>query len=385
MTAVTGTVLLVDDDASALLRFREILCRIQGLQVETAADGVEGLKLAQRIGPDLIVSDYKMPVMDGFEFCQRVKNDPALESTMFVVLTGFTDTALKVRGLQLGVDDYLTKPIELAELTAKVHATLRIKRLHDRLRDEKVKIQDLHDAMEQSFEGLLALLIHLLDLGLPGAAERGRRLAKLALDLADRFEVPPTLRKDLELAALLHELGRVVSHGEKASDDWQYAVVSSTLLEDVPRLAGASELVGAIYENWDGTGRPGHRQQGQIPLRSRLLRAGIDFTSATQSTGAAPAEVMGIMRERAGTWYDPVAINHLESIVLDVPAEEWRTTRMNLPVEDIKEGMVLASDLCTSSGIKLLSQGSRITRGTLEVIQRRHQVDPIIAGVWVRK
>ena len=64
-----------------------------------------------------------MPEMNGFEFCEQVKQDPNLAGSLFVVLSGFGDTALKVKGLNLGVDDYLTKPIEVPELIARVRAT----------------------------------------------------------------------------------------------------------------------------------------------------------------------------------------------------------------------------------------------------------------------
>lgn len=110
---------------------------------------------------------------------------------------GFTDTSLKVRGLNLGVDDYLTKPIEIPEPIARVRASLRIKRLQDELRNGKSELERLHGELGDSFDGLLHLLIHLVDLGLPGAADRGRRLTALARQVGERFEVPVELLADL--------------------------------------------------------------------------------------------------------------------------------------------------------------------------------------------
>ncbi len=392
MTAAERIVLLVDDDPLTLTHFHAVLSSESSLRVVTAANGVEGLQLARELHPDMIISDYRMPEMDGFEFCRQVRSDPELAGCMFIVLSGFSDTVLKVRGLDIGVDDYLTKPIEVPELLARVRAGLRMKALQDELRRDRDQIETLHAELGRSFEQLLQLLIHLVDLGLPGAAERGRRIRLLAGRIAERFEIPAELVADLELAAQLHEIGRVVdaAHhpGGGVYPDWHYAVVSATLLDQVERLKGASELIGGLYENWDGTGMPNHYVSGQIPLRARVLRVAIDFdrlVSGDTGRRRSPAEAVEELGDQMGTRYDPLAIRHLESVVLDQPREQWETTRSQVGVDQLLEGMVLAADLCTSSGIKLLSKGTTISRSMLEVIERRNLADPILDGVWITR
>lgn len=394
MTLIVSTVLLVDDDPTTLAAFRGVLEHEPALRVATAVNGKDGLARARELRPDLIISDYSMPEMDGFEFCQQVKQDPALAGSLFVVLSGFTDTALKVRGLDLGVDDYLTKPIEVPELIARVRAALRLKQLQDQLRDDKADIERLHGELSESFDGLLHLLMHLIDLGLPGATDRGKRLGKLAQEIANRFEIPPDLLADLTLAASLHEVGKVVdaahhTAGAPAQPDWHYAVVSSSLLAQVSRLKGAAELIGSVFENWDGTGMPNHWVSGQIPLRARVLRVAIDFYQRVDGgpRGAGQPAVLALeaMRDHQGTWYDPLAIAHLESVITDRPREEWEATRSQVGIDQLHAGMVLASDLLTSSGVKLLARGATISESMLEVIHRRHLADPIIDGIWVRR
>ncbi len=390
MSAVS-TILLVDDDPTTLAHFHAVLAHEPALRVATAVNGKDGLARARELHPDLIISDYQMPEMDGFEFCRHVKSDPSLEGVLFVVLSGFSDTTLKVKGLNLGVDDYLTKPIEVSELIARVRASLRLKRLQDQLREDKLEVERLHGQLGESFDGLLHLLIHLIDHGLPGAGDRGRRLTKLARQMAERFEVPEELIGDLELAAQLHEIGKVVdaahlASGGTAQPDWHYTVTSASLLEQVPRLKGAAELVAGIFENWDGTGMPNHWVSGQIPLRARILRVAADFYRAVDSEARpAPATAIEAMRDHQGTWYDPLALVHLESLVLDRPREEWQATRTQVGVDQLHIGMVLAADLSTSSGVKLLAKGATINRNMLDVIQRRHLADPIIDGVWVTR
>lgn len=389
-----STVLLVDDDPTTLAHFRAVLGHEPSLRVETAVNGRDGLARALELVPDLIISDYSMPEMDGFEFCRRAKAEPALNGCLFVILSGFSDTALKVRGLDLGVDDYLTKPIEVAELLARVRATLRISGLQEQLRQDKLELERLHRELGESFDGLLHLLIHLIDLGLPGAAERGKRLDKLARELATRFDVPEALGADLSLAAQLHEIGKVVdaahhAAGAPAQPDWHYAVVSSSLLDQVPRLRGAAEVIAGLFENWDGTGMPNHWVSGQIPLRARILRVAIDFLRLLEEEERqprhSPATAIEAMQAHQGTWYDPLALVHLESVALDRPRDEWLTTRQQITVDQLNVGMVLAADLSTSSGVKLLARGTTISRSMLDVIARRHLADPIIDGVWINR
>lgn len=394
MTTPVSTVLLVDDDPTTLAHFRRVLEHEPALRVATATNGLEGLARCRELHPDLIISDYQMPEMNGFDFCKQVKSDPALSDCMFVMLSGFTDVSLKVRGLNLGVDDYLTKPIEIVELIARVRASLRLKRLQDQLRGDRDEVQRLHVELERSFDQLLQLLIHLVDQGIPGAGERGNRLAELALKLAERFEVPAELQPDLVIAARLHEIGQVVdaAHHEAGMvtlPAWHHAVVASALMEQVERLKGAAELIRWTSENWDGTGQPDHLVSGQIPLRSRLLRVAGDFLQEVTGIGTIPGRLpthaIELIKTHSGTWYDPLAVVYLESVVLDRPKEEWESTRMPVAVDHIRIGMVLASDLTTSGGVKLLAKGATISENVLQVIRRRHAADPIIDSVWVQR
>jgi len=99
--------------------------------VTTARYGVETMALARELRPDLIVSDYQMRQMNGFELCLQLRVNPKIADTAFVVLRGFIDAILKVRAVNLGVDDYRTRPIDVPGLEAPFRASFRLKRLQD--------------------------------------------------------------------------------------------------------------------------------------------------------------------------------------------------------------------------------------------------------------
>jgi DNA-binding response OmpR family regulator len=116
-----ATILLVDDHANLRMLVQEYLGE-QGYRVLTAADGLEALRLARAESPDLILLDVMMPAMDGFEFLQTFRRE---RSVPVILLTARIAESDKVAGLDLGADDYVTKPFGMQELLARVRAVLR--------------------------------------------------------------------------------------------------------------------------------------------------------------------------------------------------------------------------------------------------------------------
>lgn len=135
------TILVVDDTADMRVLLGELLR--EDYRVLFARDGAEGMELAERQLPDLILSDVMMPRVDGQEFCRRVRANAATRQIPFVLLTARADTAMKVNGLECGADDYLTKPFDEEELRARVRSLLRLRQLH---RDLDRRNQDLETA-----------------------------------------------------------------------------------------------------------------------------------------------------------------------------------------------------------------------------------------------
>ncbi len=116
--------LLVDDDAKSL-RVMEVSLRNAGYAVTTAVDGAEALSKIETLKPALILADTRMPGIDGYELCRRVKSDAQLGDTLFIFLTEEKSVEAKVKGLELGADDYLSKPIYIKEVITRVRMVLQ--------------------------------------------------------------------------------------------------------------------------------------------------------------------------------------------------------------------------------------------------------------------
>jgi DNA-binding response OmpR family regulator len=131
-----GKILIIEDDRD-IVDLLEYNLKEEGFIVYRASDGKEGLTLSRREQPDLIILDIMMPVLDGFEVCRALKGDPVTSAIPIIILSARSQETDKVVGLELGADDYVTKPFSPRELIARVRAILRRNQtssLHERMK-----------------------------------------------------------------------------------------------------------------------------------------------------------------------------------------------------------------------------------------------------------
>jgi adenylate cyclase len=134
--------ILVVDDVPDNVDIVQMRLESQGYEVVTAADGLEALDKIRELLPDLVLLDVMMPKLDGIETVKRLKADPSLPFIPVILVTAKADGKDVVDGLESGGDDYLTKPVDHAALSARVRAMLRIKALHDTVQDQAKRLED---------------------------------------------------------------------------------------------------------------------------------------------------------------------------------------------------------------------------------------------------
>ena len=138
-------ILIIDDKIDNLISIRALLRNLlPECEVITAQSGAEGISSAIKEKPDVILLDIIMPLMDGYETCRRLKENVEVNHIPIIMLTAIkTDSQSRIKGLELGADAFLSKPIDPPELTAQVHVMLRIKKAEDKLRSDKAELEKL--------------------------------------------------------------------------------------------------------------------------------------------------------------------------------------------------------------------------------------------------
>jgi adenylate cyclase len=130
---VSQAKILVVDDTAQNVRLLADLLTAKGYEVATAASGAEALEKVEKEQPDLVLLDVVMPGMSGYEVCRKIRENPPTATLPVVMVTALDPGQERVKGLDAGADDFLTKPINQPELLARVRSLLRIKQLHDQL------------------------------------------------------------------------------------------------------------------------------------------------------------------------------------------------------------------------------------------------------------
>lgn len=141
--------ILVVDDTPANVKLLADLLAVKGYTVVTAANGEEALATIASEHPDLVLLDIMMPGLDGYDVCRAIRADPSLGILPVVMVTALDPVQERVKGLEAGADDFLTKPIHPAELLARVRSLLRIKSLYDEVERSKAELEGWNRTLEQ--------------------------------------------------------------------------------------------------------------------------------------------------------------------------------------------------------------------------------------------
>ncbi|HWI26791.1 MAG TPA: PleD family two-component system response regulator [Stellaceae bacterium] len=242
---------LVVDDVEVNVRLLEAKLSSEYFTVITASSGPEALALVQRERPDIILLDVMMPEMDGFEVCRRLKADPRTVDIPVVMVTALSEVSDRVRGLQSGADDFLTKPVNDVALFARVRSLVRLKRMMEewRLREEVYGRFDTVIAENRRVEDMGPARILLWEES-SFAAERLSEMLQPAASAVLRPTTPEQLREmvdgSIDLVALSlagqQDALRLVAQlrGNDASRLVPVLLIAES--EDLPRLAKGLDL-----------------------------------------------------------------------------------------------------------------------------------------------
>jgi response regulator RpfG family c-di-GMP phosphodiesterase len=347
-TSNAKTLLCVDDEPAILSALKRTL-RSPGVTVITATSGVQALEIMAELPVDLVISDMRMPGMDGAQLLEHLCRD--WPDTVRMLLTGYSDATDTIRAVNRGqIFRYLQKPWDERELVESVREGLALRsRLQDEARllgmsaAQAAQLRQLNDELQQLQEQLAAdrqqsdtarqrrylqsvkVLTNLLEVRCAGLFEHGRRVATVARDLARAMELPSEAVLDVFVAGLLHDVGLIGLSDEALSrldgsgtslDDSTYrehSSLSARALAAMEDMLPVTALIEAHHERFDGNGFPSGTAGTAIPVGGRILAFADAIDDLTHGrSGHARCEagaLAGRLISGRGTQFDPAVVD----------------------------------------------------------------------------
>ena len=297
-------ILVVDDSGLDRQMLRDELTG-EGYQVSTAQDGEEGLAKVAETPPDLILLDVIMPNLTGYEVCRRLKSDAHTILIPVVMITSLQATEERIRGIEAGADDFLSKPFNREELMTRVRSLLKLKRHTDELENAETVLFSL------------ALSVEAKD---PYTTGHCDRLARYSVALGRKLEMSAEYLKALHRGGILHDVGKIgipdsillkpglLTPAERGVMQ-AHPVIGERICAPLKSLRLVLPIIRHHHERWDGSGYPDGLAGETIPLTARMLQVVDLFDAFTTQRPYKPAfsleESFALMREEtAKGWWD---------------------------------------------------------------------------------
>lgn len=394
-----GTILCVDDEPNILAALRRLF-RAKGYEVLTAESARAGLAVLEARPVDLVISDMRMPEMDGVQFLERAR--ALWPDTLRLLLTGYADVNQILDAVNRGeIYRYITKPWDDHEITLVVRHALERKALeHEQRRLEALTAQQneqlrelnqsleakvasrtealvgSNDKLKRNFLTSIQVFSSLIELRGANLAGHSRRVADLARRIALRLGLDARETQQIFIAGLLHNIGKIGfsdsllemavprMNGELLGLYRGYPARGEQLLMPLEDLREAATLVRAHQERFDGEGFPDRLAGLDIPIGARILALASDYDNLQIGTlterQLRPEQAAQIVIESRGKRYDPAVVAAFEEVTTGrSPVETLRDQALR--VAQLRAGMRTTRDLVTRDGSLLLSADHVLT------------------------
>ncbi|BAU42067.1 two-component system response regulator [Leptolyngbya sp. O-77] len=308
-------ILVVDDHPSSRMTAVALLS-VEGYDVLEADSGAAALNCVAQANPDLILLDVMMPGMDGYEVCRHLKQDEHTRLIPVVFVTALNDRRARLRGIEAGGDDFLSKPFDQLELSARVNSLVRQKRLNE----------DLDHAGQVLFS--IARTIESRD---PNTGDHCERLVQLGKAFGEFLGLSRTEVRDLMWGGYLHDIGKVgipdavlLKVGQLSPEEWiimrQHVLIGERICQPLRTMQGVVPIIRHHHERWDGSGYPDGLKGNEIPYLAQIFQL-IDIYDALTSerpykSAFSPEEALKIMIEETSKgWRNPDLMDKFASFI----------------------------------------------------------------------
>lgn len=325
--------ILVVDDEERNLRLMEALLIPLGYDVILAKNGEEAIEKVRETPPDVILLDIMMPGMDGFKVTKQLKGDEEFNTIPIVMVTALREVKDRVKALEAGADDFLSKPVDKTELKARVQSLVKVKAYNDHMHDYQQKLEaEVARRTEQLRQAFEKIKIASLDTvyRLSQAAEfkdedtgaHIQRMSHYAAAVASKMGLKDEFAETILYASPMHDVGKIgipdhilLKPGKLSPDEWeimkQHTIIGGKILRgsDAEFIRLAEVIALTHHEKWDGSGYPKGLKASKIPLAGRITAIADVFDALTSKRPYKEPfsleKSFAIIKEEKGKHFDP--------------------------------------------------------------------------------
>lgn len=327
MNTDKGKILAVDDTPESLRLLTEILTA-EGYEVRSAISGELALHAATLHPPELVLLDIRMPEMNGYEVCRRLKAQAETRNVPVIFVSAATETEEKVQGFELGAVDFVTKPFQRDELLARVHTHLELNRLRNHLEllmDERTaELRKSEKALRASLLDSIAALASTVEIRDPYTAGHQQRVAQLAVAIAKELHLPEEQIEGIYLASVVHDVGKIQIPAELLSKPGKLSALEFALIKEHARAGyeilkaiafpwPIAQIVLQHHERLDGSGYPQGLGRDQILPEANILAVADVVESMVSHRPYRPGlgvdAALAQIENNKGTLFDPSVVN----------------------------------------------------------------------------
>ena len=326
-----STVLVIDDQSTGRVILEEIVRGVDaGIQVQTFADPLAAIEWAKTHPVDLILTDYKMPQLDGVETIRRIRGIYSCVDVPIVVVTVLEDREIRYKALEAGATDFLTKPVDQYECRARCRNLLTMRRQQIVIKDRaRLLEQQVSDAVRDIRLREVETIFRLGKAGEFRDEETGNhiiRMAKYSRLIAEELKLSDDEADMIELASPMHDIGKIgipdhilLKQSGLAADETinmqRHPRIGYDILKDSPSkyLRMGAVIALGHHEKFDGTGYPSQLVGEDIPLAARIVAVADVFDALTSIRPYKAAwrvnEALGYLTQQRGKHFDPRCID----------------------------------------------------------------------------
>ena len=358
-------VILIVDDQPQNIELLEAYLVPQGYEVITAATGEEALGKLSGNQIDLILLDVMMPGMDGFEVTRRVRQDSLHRLLPIILVTALKETEDRVKGIEAGCDDFLSKPVDRVELLARVRSLLKVKAYNDLLSNYREELESevtkRTEELKRAFEKIKAASLDTI-YRLSMASEykdsytgaHTRRMSRYSAAVARRMGLDENTIENILYAAPMNDLGKIgipdsilMKPAKLDSREWEimklHTVIGARILKgsDAEFIRMGETIALCHHEKWDGSGYPNRLTGTEIPIAARIVAIADVFDALTSKRPyRKPFSLEGslaIIREGRESHFDPDVVDAFFAIQDEIFAIKNQSVEDNKETLDIPE------------------------------------------------